>query len=76
MLKEIEELKEDNAGKSERDRMALWRKLKKIFARNDDIVDEWVRLYIIFILLICRRVCQCRIASNDKNITTKYICHC
>ena len=42
MLKELESLNEDNAGKSERDRMTIWRKLEKCISRNDDIAIEYV----------------------------------
>ena len=42
MLKELESLEKDNAGKSERDRTALWRKLQKVVSRNDDIATEYV----------------------------------
>ena len=42
MLKELESLKEDNAGKSERDRMTIWRKMQNIISRNDDIANEYV----------------------------------
>ena len=47
MLKELESLEEDNAGKRERDRVALWRKLQKFVARNDDIATEYVPSNII-----------------------------
>ena len=42
MVKELASLNEDNAGKSERDRMAIWRKLQKYISRNDDIANEYV----------------------------------
>ena len=42
MLKEIESLQKDNEDKSERDRVALWRKLQKFVSRNDDIASEYV----------------------------------
>ena len=40
MLKELDGLLEDNAGKSERDRSTIWRKIQKFLARNDDIANE------------------------------------
>ena len=40
MKKELDGLIEDNAGKSERDRMEIWRKIQKYLARNDDIANE------------------------------------
>ncbi len=42
ILKELESLEKDNAGKSERDRTALWRKLQKVVSRNEDIATEYV----------------------------------
>ena len=42
MMKELASLNEDNADKSERDRMAIWRKLQKYISRNDDIANEYV----------------------------------
>ncbi len=42
MLKKLKSLEKDNAGKSERDRTALWRKLQKVVSRNDDIATEYV----------------------------------
>ena len=47
MLKEIESLQKDNEDKSERDRVALWRKLQKFVSRNDGIAIEYVPSYII-----------------------------
>jgi transcriptional regulator of acetoin/glycerol metabolism len=40
MLQELNGLIEDNAGKSERDRTTIWRKIQKFLARNDDIANE------------------------------------
>jgi len=40
MIKELDGLLEDNAGKSERDRSTIWRKIQKFLARNDDITNE------------------------------------
>ena len=40
MLKELDGLLEDNAGKSERDRSTIWRKIQKFLARNDEIANE------------------------------------
>jgi hypothetical protein len=40
MLKELNGLIEDNAGKSERERTSIWRKIQKYLARNDDIANE------------------------------------
>jgi len=40
MLKELDGLLEDNAGKAERDRSTIWRKIQKFLARNDDIANE------------------------------------
>jgi hypothetical protein len=40
MLQELNGLIEDNAGKSERDRTIIWRKIQKFLARNDDIANE------------------------------------
>ena len=47
MLKEIESLQKDNEDKSEKDRVALWRKLQKFVSRNDDIATEYVPRSII-----------------------------
>ena len=46
MLRELDSLKADNAGKVERDRMALWRKMQKFISRNDDIATEYVYFYL------------------------------
>ena len=46
MLKELDSLNADNAGKRERDRMALWRKMQKFISRNDDIATEYVHFYL------------------------------
>jgi hypothetical protein len=40
MLQELNGLIEDNAGKSERDRTIIWRKIQKYLARTDDIANE------------------------------------
>ena len=42
MMKELAALNEDNAGKSERDRMTIWRKLQKYISSNDNIANEYV----------------------------------
>ena len=46
MMKELASLNEDNADKSERDRMAIWRKLQKYISRNDDIANEYVYMLL------------------------------
>jgi hypothetical protein len=46
MMKELVSLNEDNAGKSERDRMTIWRKLQKYISRNDDIANEYVYMLL------------------------------
>ena len=38
--KELDGLIEDNAGKNERDRLIIWRKIQKYLACNDDIGNE------------------------------------
>ena len=38
--KELDDLMADNAGKNERDRVTIWRKIEKYLARNDDIANE------------------------------------
>ena len=40
MKKELDELIEDNAGKTEMDRLIIWRKIQKYLACNDDIGNE------------------------------------
>ena len=76
MLKELESFKEDNAGKRERDRVALWRKLQKFVSRNDYIVNEYVPSnIIIFPSLIHRRVCQDDIIFNVQSINKMYSLH-
>ncbi len=42
MMKELASLNEDNAGKSERDRNTIWRKLQKYISSNDNIANEYV----------------------------------
>ncbi len=74
MLKELESLKEDNAGKSKRDRTALWRKLQKFVSRNDDIATEYVdiNIQLYFPSLIHRRVCQGAIIFNVQSTNEMY----
>ena len=40
MKKELDGLIEGNAGKNERDRVIIWRKIEKYLARNDEIANE------------------------------------
>ena len=49
MMKELASLNEDNAGKSEKDRIAIWRKLQKYISRNDDIANEYVNILLFHI---------------------------
>ena len=46
MMRELESLNEDNAGKRERDQMAIWRKMQKFISRNDDIANEYVMIQL------------------------------
>ena len=46
MMRELEPLNEDNAGKRERDQMAIWRKMQKFISRNDDIANEYVMIQL------------------------------
>ena len=39
-LKEVNALRSDNAGRSEADRTAVWRKIQIFLARNDEITTE------------------------------------
>ena len=46
MMRELESLNEDNAGKRERDQMTIWRKMQKFISRNDDIANEYVMIQL------------------------------
>ncbi len=45
--KELEDLIEDNKGRSEADKVAVWRKIEQALANNDAVVTE-----LVFFLLI------------------------
>ena len=41
-LKELNALKSDNAGRSEADRTAVWRKIQIFLGQNDELTTEYV----------------------------------
>jgi hypothetical protein len=47
MMRELESLNEDNAGKRDRDQMAIWRKIQTFISRNDDIANEYVMIQLL-----------------------------
>ena len=75
MMRELEELQKDKAGKGERDRLALWRKIQKYLSRNDDIANEYGCITLIHIVLILHRVCQFSIIVNDYDVPHKHSFH-
>ena len=49
MRKELDGLLEDNAGKTERDKNILWRKIQRILGKNDDIANEYGHLHFFYL---------------------------